>query len=184
MVEVMWIAPNANSQNKIIDDFTTINLKKNLRNTKEIVLETKEIAEAVSYRYKEQLKMPPQSFPKGWHPIYKDSIEKALNKARELTNEGIFVISGVYKNYREYVKGPGDGWIKQDSNTSQLSPYEYLLKGGILVANKGKIHGFEWPTIIVAKRSLANLDFINLDFINLHDCNYCMRCTTNLFIVQ
>ena len=151
MVKVMWIAPNAKAQGINIDDFTTINLKKNLRNTKEIVLETKKIAVVNSYKHKKQLKMPPQSFPQGCRPIYTDSIEKALNKARELTNEGIFVISGVYKNYREYVKGPGDEWIEQELNTSQLSPYVHLLKGGILVANKGQIHGFEWPTIIVVK---------------------------------
>eukprot|EP00111_Clytia_hemisphaerica_P025044 TCONS_00073729-protein len=175
----MWIAPDAYSQNENINDFTTIHLKNNLRNTKEIVLETKSIAEETSYIYKSHLNMPLPIFPQGCRPIYTYSIEEALDKARELTKEGILVIdSNVSSYYDEYVKSPVGEWVKQKMNTSQVSPYDHLLNGGILFAGRYNIDGFEWPTIIV------NLTDKKLRIFNSHECNFCMRCTTNLFIVK
>ena len=181
ILELVWISPNAFFQNENIHDFTTIHLQQNLRNTKDIVLEAKRFLDDKLTPYKEQLHWPPPIFPQGRCPIYTDSIEDALKKARELTNEGILVIDKSFtEKYNEYVKGPNGEWIKQEMNTTQFCPYEHLLKGGILVAHRTQIAGFEWPTIIVDVKSGSLLR----NFPNFHECNFCMRCKANLFVVK
>ena len=123
LVEILWIAPNARSQKENIDDFTTINLTKNLRNTTEIVTETKDVAEFKKYVYKSGLKTPPPNFPRGCRPIFVDTINEALDKARRLTSSGILVIEERHM-YAKYVKN-----INKFDQSSRIYRHSSLGKG-------------------------------------------------------
>ena len=201
LVDIIWIAPVIASEYENIDHFTTINLTYNLRNTKEIVLEAEKTVRLLSLN-KEFLTMPPSNFPRGCRPIYVAFIDDGLDTARGLTHEGILVIDAVApKNapatrhrhghgrgrsafngnptsyYSEYIKMHGV-WSKQIFK-KQISPYELLMNGKILIARIEQIHGFEWPTVI----------FINDIFSSTRNnvesfCNQCMRCTLQLFIAR
>ena len=90
-VEVLWIAPNTSSQqadNHVISGFITINLTKNMRNSKEVVLESIKYSEKTllkrekkgRYPYKEGLVIPHINFPTGCRPTYVESIADGLDE--------------------------------------------------------------------------------------------------------
>ncbi|XP_066926810.1 uncharacterized protein [Clytia hemisphaerica] len=171
IADVIWIALDAQFQEMSIESFTGVNLNKNLRNSGEIVLEAeKKIAHDIFGTT--PISMPPKNFPRGCRPITVDSLDEGVDKAREMTSEGILVISSFdITNGYKIMSGTNNGWEIKEFN-APYSPYEYLLKGGILMAGWSKWKGFEWPTVVVGNRG------------NHHDkSNLYMRCTTNLIIV-
>ena len=173
MVEVMWIALDVRHRNKEIQLFTEVNLHKNLRNSKEIVLEAKE-SDELNLEQK-RLPTPPNNFPRGRRPIYVSSLDEGLDKARELTARGILVINDEVTKPYETIAMTNSGWEFKEFNAS-YSPYDHLLKGGILMTHYRNVMGFEWPTIIVSKLRESNT--------KLYYCNICMRCTTNLIVAK
>ena len=73
--------------------FVHINLDENFRNSREIVLEAKRVADKSFNELsgRKLLTMPPLNFPRGCHPIHVDSFEDAIMEAVKLTTGGILV---------------------------------------------------------------------------------------------
>ena len=55
------------------------------------------------------------------------------------------------------------------------NPYKFLQEGNVLLVSDGEPFGFDWSTVIVFQGEDGIATF--------HDCNYMLRCTTNLFVV-
>ena len=188
LVDYLWLAPSTDSLSKKekqedLNDFQVLDLSQNFRNSREIVKSAISIAKEDEYRYNQGIVMPPGNFPSGCAPIFLDSFEEAVKEARKRTKEGILVIDDetdeanskildrLNENWKAYHEYRYD--FKNGGN-----PYKFLQEGNnILVIAEFSSFGFEWPTVIVVKTT-------RVDSIALHDCNYMLRCTTNLFIVK
>ena len=55
--------------------------------------------------------------------------------------------------------------------------YKFLQEGNVLIIDEFASLGFEWSTVIVVTQETD-------DTTTYHDCNYMMRCTTNLIFVK
>ena len=126
--------------------------------------------------------MPPANFPRGCRPIFTQNLTEAVQKARRLTSKGLLLILSdlevPYAVYRQ--KWFSKKWLyKEELDITKESPYTHLLKDGILAVNPVTVQGFEWPTIIVDNKA-----YTEKTDESMHDCNYFMRCTTNLIIVD
>ena len=186
---MIWIAADAYSHRKIIsgkddlldyDDFMKVELNVNLRNCESIV---KEAFRRDDSDYKKDLIFPQPNFPKGLEPIHVSTLKEAITEMRKVTNEGILAI-GYWESHKDFhqilngmgLKGKVYDKYENDFNKGE-SPYQYLLDGNILlIGEHGIIDGFEWQNIISTNRSSIRLGD--------HPCNWFMRCTTNLIIVD
>ncbi|XP_066917654.1 uncharacterized protein [Clytia hemisphaerica] len=187
LVDYLWIVPSTESLSdgiyqELSTDFLVVNLEQNFRNSQQIVKSTKLVAEEKGYEYKEGIVMPLGNFPDGCEPIFVDTFEEAVKEARKRTNEGILVINSPFdtnsysdvldrlnENYKEYDITKND--FKEGEN-----PYTFLQEGNILILDEFASSGFDWPTVIVFEQISINITY--------HDCNYMLRCTTNLIVVK
>uniref|UniRef100_A0A7M5UQQ0 Uncharacterized protein n=1 Tax=Clytia hemisphaerica TaxID=252671 RepID=A0A7M5UQQ0_9CNID len=160
------------------DGFKILNLRTNLRNSKEIVnmskvINEKKSAATLSYGIAD----PQQIFPKGPSPTHVSTINDAIILERKKSNlEGLLIIISSFDKNRD-IDPKSNGEVKYfDEFSGKENPYEFLSnkgKGNILVLNDDKlevIDGFEWTTIII-------------DSHLVFDNNMSMRCTTTLYIV-
>ncbi|XP_066928974.1 uncharacterized protein [Clytia hemisphaerica] len=185
-IPVCWVAPNCSYRvnyelssinNEIWVDFQSVSLNLNLRNTKEIANKALSVGEQKIYRYADGLSSPPLNFPNGPSPTYAASIDDAIKKVRAITKKGILLVTDNYafnlkidEKVRFHDKYPPH---RKDS------PIDFLKKGGILVASRDDISGFEWPVVIY---QLNKTDEEDID-IERHECNMISRCTSLLYIV-
>ena len=163
--------------------FSLVNLEQNFRNSRQIVKATRSVAEKKNYDYKEGIVMPLGNFPGGCEPIFVDSFEYAVEEARKRTNEGIFVIVDALIDVKDYfdvlnqlnenAKAYHDRKIdfKEGEN-----PYKFLQEGNVLIIVERAVLGFDWPTVIIFEQGNNHTTY--------HDCNFMLRCTTNLIVVQ
>eukprot|EP00111_Clytia_hemisphaerica_P005277 TCONS_00015242-protein len=203
LVEVIWVAPNAKSQyagrdNFLRDDFLFLNLSQNLRNSRATAQMAKKHAEKSNYLYKEGVKMPPANFPSGCPPTFVHTFKEAVQLARNQSNHGILCILEIFDNLKNFdikeLKTFTDfldqmqeewkiydmkPWIEQSDFNECENPYKYLCDGKFLFASNRSVIGFEWPTVI----SFASRYF-SYNFVEEHECNYFLRCTTNLILVN
>ncbi|XP_066920861.1 uncharacterized protein [Clytia hemisphaerica] len=188
IVEYLWIAPSTDSLKDFhkqdnLTGFQVLDLSQNFRNSREIVKSAKSIAESSEYRYNQGIIMPPENFPSGCTPIFAETFEEGLREARKRTSEGILVIddkpdeanSNILDQLNETWKGYHE-WRYDFKNGG--NPYKFLQEGNVLIVSEFTSFGFEWPTVIVVETIRAG------GSIALHDCNYALRCTTNLIIVK
>ena len=187
LVEFLWIVPSTQSledktYKEISKKFSFLDLSKNFRNSREVVRMTGLVAEEQSYRYKEGIVMPLSNFPSGCTPTFADSLEDAMREARKRTNEGILIIVEKIdgKDYFDVLNELNENWKSYHSAKDDFkkagNPYKFLQEGNVLVAEEKTCFGFDWPTVIVIERNNDNTTF--------HDCNFMLRCTTNLILVR
>ncbi|XP_066929598.1 uncharacterized protein [Clytia hemisphaerica] len=192
-VDVIWIASNGYSHREILkgdkdfsmyDDFMKYEFDVNLRNCESIVKEALSFEERESSEYKEGLVLPPPNHPNGKQPYHSKSFEDAITEMRKITNDGVLVISDIpYEKddlqtlNKLQLKWKWYGKYLSDFNEGE-SPYQHLVDGNILLMRDyGLISGFEWKNIIIIKEG-------KMGKVDYHPCNYIMRCTTNLMIVD
>ena len=100
-VDVIWIAPNATSlYNELenhLESFEILRLTLNLRNTKENVNKSKQLAERLLYRYTEGISSPPDNFPGGLPPLNVSNLEEGLTEARKQQSGGILIVQDEIK---------------------------------------------------------------------------------------
>ena len=65
---------------------------------------------------------------------------------------------------------PNTSWYEEN-------PYKFLQEGNVLIIDESLSLGFEWSNVIVFEKIADNA-------ATLHNCNYMMRCTTNLIVVE
>ncbi|XP_066927601.1 uncharacterized protein [Clytia hemisphaerica] len=164
-----------------LNHFQHIQLAVNLRNSKEIAKKAKEIGEELFFIFPAGLKGPPSIFPSSSSPVYIESVEKAIIALRtKSTTKGILIIGqDVPKPKSDYqVKLYYNG--KNDFEPNE-DPIKWLLDGNILITSASKLHGFDWPCIIIVRQ----IDGLKEgEAIELHESNLIMRCTTSLYIVE
>ncbi|XP_066931381.1 uncharacterized protein [Clytia hemisphaerica] len=189
MVEVCWIIPcpisaNKNNFKEWENDFKTLTLQKNFRNSQEITKMVKSFAEEVKFGYMTGLPSSLPNFPCGKTPLNVDSFQEAMTEARKLTKQGILVIMhNITRDVREILNTSNETWkiytYQQNDflDPEDPNPYQFLLDGNVLFADSQKLNGFEWQTVILVGT------WVNRMKITHHGCNYMMRCTTNLIIV-
>uniref|UniRef100_A0A7M5WXB9 Uncharacterized protein n=2 Tax=Clytia hemisphaerica TaxID=252671 RepID=A0A7M5WXB9_9CNID len=194
-VEVIWIASNGFGHQDILsgvedlsvyDDFMKYELDVNLRNCESIVREALSFEERDSSTYKKGLVLPPPNHPNGKQPYHSDSFEDAITEMRKITKEGVLVIPSLLFEEDDLqtlnkmkLKWKRYGKNQNDFNKGE-SAYQYLVDRNILlIENYGLISGFEWKNIIIIINKVGI--FGDIDY---HPCNYIMRCTMNLMIVQ
>ena len=193
VVDFLWIVPSTNSliykkYHKWSTNFSIINLSKNFHNSHEVVRIAKTIAEKQNYGYKKGISMPPGNFPTGCIPVFVECFKDAMNIARKGTNIGIVVIlNKIKKDYFNILDQLNENWkgyhrhkndFKDEENEEEEeNPYKFLQDGNVLIIDEDASLGFEWSTVIVFERKT---DFSS----TYHDCNYILRCTTNLIVVR
>ena len=196
LVDFLWIVPSTNSliYKKYLEwstDFSIINLSKNFRNSREVVKVAKTIAKELNYRYRKGIRMPPGNFPTGCIPVFVECFKDAMNIARKGTNEGIVVIlNKIKEDYFNILDQLNENWKRYHSQKNDFkdeeneeeeeeeeNPYKFLQDGNVLIIDEDASLGFEWSTVIVFERKT---DFSS----TYHDCNYILRCTTNLIVVR
>ena len=184
-VDYLWIVPM--TENLCVgkfeewqDKFTFLDLSQNFRNSREIVKMAKSYAEKTAYFYKEGISMPPENFPTGCIPIFVDSFHGAMKEARKRTKDGILVITSLDRDDFDNFNQIKEKWkvYHEDRNDfkEEENPYKFLQEGNVLVIDATTSHGFEWTTVII--------DQIDDLYDTHHKCNYTMRCTTNLIVVE
>ena len=144
------------------------------------------MAERECYEYKEGIVMPPGNFPSGCDPIFVDLFEDAVKEARKQTNEGILVIVDYHDDLKEYcdvldqLNENRKGYCKLKNDFKKGGdPYKFLLDGNVLLINEFASFGFEWATVInTFTRGWTK------NATTMHDCNYMLRCTTNLIMIN
>ncbi|XP_066917250.1 uncharacterized protein [Clytia hemisphaerica] len=189
LVDYLWIVPatlslGRRSHREWTANFTLVNLEQNFRNSRQIVEATKSFAEEKDYEYKEGIVMPPGNFPGGCEPIFVDLFEDAVKEARKRTNGGILVIVSDeidVQDYYELLNQSNENVKAYHNNRNDFdkgeNPYVFLLDGNVLIIDKFASLGFEWTTVILAEQDDYNS-------IAYRDCNYMLRCTTNLIVVK
>ncbi|XP_066930831.1 uncharacterized protein [Clytia hemisphaerica] len=193
-VDLIWIASNGYGHRDILlggedlsmyDDFMKYELDVNLRNCESIVREALSLEERYNSSYKEGLVLPPPNHPDGKKPYHSKSFEDAIKEMRKITKDGVLVISHLLYEDDDLLqtldkmklKWKRYGKDENDFNEGE-SPYQYLVDGNILLIENYKIiSGFEWKNIIIITKG-------NKGSVDYHPCNYIMRCTTNLMIVE
>eukprot|EP00111_Clytia_hemisphaerica_P020628 TCONS_00060791-protein len=189
-VDIIWIAFNSLSHLIILsgdEDLSTYNnfakfeLSTNLRNHKAIVEEAIKLdkAEFESLSgYEEGLKFPPSNFPNARLPLHVKKINDAMVEMRQVTDGAVLIMA--YKNELEKmnIKYKFYSDNKDNDFNEGESPYQHLMDGNVLVITDHKlVTGFEWPNIIYNDYSYGGS-------FEKHPCNYYMRCTANLIIVD
>ena len=189
IVDFLWIVPSTGCLSryytfeKLKDDFTFLDLSQNFRNSREIVKTTKSVAENGNYDYKKGIVMPPDNFPTGCTPIFADSLEEAMKEARKLTKDGILIITDnkrkdfdIFSEIREIWKAYHD---KRKDFQEWENPYKFLQDGNVLVIDNSRSLGFDWTTVIVFEQIKRDKTMTTATW---DDCNYMLRCTTNLVL--
>eukprot|EP00111_Clytia_hemisphaerica_P012474 TCONS_00036609-protein len=191
-VEVIWIASNGYGHREILkgdkdfsmgNDFMKYELDVNLRNCESIVREALNFEESSSSTYKEGIVLPPPNHPNGKQPYHSDSFEDAITEMRKITNDGVLVIydtafekDDLQTLNKLKLKWKSYGKRNNDFNEGE-SPYQYLVDRNILLIDDyNLVFGFEWNNIIIIVKEKSG-------FID-RQCNFIMRCTTNLMIVE
>ncbi|XP_066928535.1 uncharacterized protein [Clytia hemisphaerica] len=188
-LEIIWIAfqggKSAHTE-KAAQQFTLLDLSTNFRNSRELVKEAKNVADKKHYKYKSGLVLPPPMFPSGRPPIYVNSFENAIKEMRKLSQSGILVIADTrtdgehWGEHTVVLDKMNEEWKRYDFTDKDFkaeeNPYEVLKNGNILLTDCLFIQGFEWVNV-VSFREDAN-------YIDYHDCNYFMRCNTNLIVIE
>uniref|UniRef100_A0A7M5V782 Chromosomal replication initiator protein DnaA ATPAse domain-containing protein n=1 Tax=Clytia hemisphaerica TaxID=252671 RepID=A0A7M5V782_9CNID len=187
MVDFLWIVPATEALSlsdfkRWEDEFTILDLSKNFRNSREIVKSIKSFAEEKDYVYKEGIVMPPENFPTGCPPIFVDTFREAMEEARKRTKNGILVIGTFNIDDVIYLNQMNEKWKRYYSeNTNDFkeneNPYKFLQEGNVLIVISGFTYGFEWETVI------AN-ELVSGSYATYHKCNFMMRCTSNLIVVE
>ena len=127
--------------------------------------------------------MPPGNFPSGCEPLFVDSFEEAVKEARKRTNEGILVIDSITMDKKDFYdvlnqlneNGKVYKATKNDFEKDE-NPYRFLLNGNVLFIDTSGSYGFDWSTVIVFEQGI--------NVMASHNCNYMLRCTTNLIVVK
>uniref|UniRef100_A0A7M6DQ13 Uncharacterized protein n=2 Tax=Clytia hemisphaerica TaxID=252671 RepID=A0A7M6DQ13_9CNID len=210
-LDILWIAPSAPSQRKMklpdnltLDGFEVLDLEYNLRNSKEIVKVTSEIAKKDDqYCYKELLAETPPNFPTGCRPKYVKTIEEGIKMARKVNKRGGILVNvdptdvkddlinfmeNNKKHFKTYFYEKSEDFeeaLKRRYLVTKSrygikrdkSPYDCLRDGHILITDNSHIQGFDWPTVICIQQSPQERNA-------KHKCNYFLRCTTNLIVVH
>ena len=187
-VDYLWLVPSTKSLKNeyyldLSIDFSFVRLEQNFRNSQQIVDATKSVAEEKDYKYKEGIVMPPGNFPGGCEPIFTKRFEDAVKEARKRTNEEILVIVPVEIDVNDYFdvlnqlneNGKAFHERKNDFEDGE-NPYKFLQEGNVLIIDETVSLGFEWSTVIVIEQENNDETY--------HDCNYMLRCTTNLIVVK
>ena len=182
-----WIAPNSSyrakpkyvrSLKRHFEKFKVIQLTSNLRNTKEIVKKSKNIAETQLYEYAQGVSETPSNFPKGNPPKHTSSFGEAIFQAKMNTDKGLLLVAdsidfSIPSNERAKFFHSSQHDFENDN------PCNFLhAKGNILVTSRNYISGFEWPVVIY-----ENDNRTVEEVLEHHECNVSMRCTTQLYIV-
>ena len=191
-VNVIWISTNGYGHSLILSgednlsvfsDLMKFKLDVNLRNCASIVKEAFRLEERQCSDYKEGLVLPPANFPNGIKPTHFTSLEDAVTEMRKVTNDGVLVIALLeHKDNQTVLNKMNLKWKRyvchnENDFKEGESPYQYLVDGNILyIDNHRFINGFEWQNIITTGYGTGTYDH--------HLCNWYMRCTTNLMIVQ
>ena len=63
-----------------------------------------------------------------------------------------------------------------DKNDFRENPYKFLLEGNVLIIRDTQCLGCDWTNVILFEGDDTSETY--------HDCNYMMRCTTNLIVVR
>ena len=187
LVDYLWIVPSTeNLKNKDYQEMSTnfvfVNLEQNFRNSQQIIKATQSVAEKKGYHYKEGIAMPPSNSPSGCEATFVDTFEGAVKEARKRTNEGILVVVDyrINKHYFDVLNHSKEIWKAYHEKKNEFeegeNPYKFLQQGNILIINERASLGFEWSTVIVFEQ--------NTRLATYHDCNFMIRCTTNLVIVK
>uniref|UniRef100_A0A7M6DJL4 Uncharacterized protein n=1 Tax=Clytia hemisphaerica TaxID=252671 RepID=A0A7M6DJL4_9CNID len=191
LCDMVWIVPSTESMyfndncNGFKEQFTTLNLSHNFRNCRSVVKSTKMVADETDYLFKEGIVMPPSNFPSGTAPtvMFVRSIRDAVSRSRKITMAGILVIKNDFNWNQadiEMLNDLNENWkiYSFDQNDFQHNdnPYTFLQDGNILVIDGFLAIGFEWPVVIVFEDMSNDVTY--------HECNYMMRCSTNLLIVK
>ena len=199
LVDFLWIVPSTTDlkydhYEEWKNEFTILDLSQNFRNSREIVKMTKSIAEERNYGYQQGIVMPPENFPTGCPPILVHSFEDAMKEARKRTKGGILVITdndcsykiedGLRRYYDSNLKlSLSESWEfylrshnSFEEKKKEENPYKFLQEGKLLIADEYSSLGFEWTTVILYQKK-------NNEGETYHDCNYMLRCTTNLIVV-
>ena len=162
-VDIIWIAPNQFymllASKKGLEEFETLKLSLNLRNTKQIVHETRLLVRLSFFSHPIALVKPPINFPEGFQPIlHKDSIEECLKTALELTSSGVLIIVDD-RNISEKLAVYGKIYSQKINQfTTSENPHEYLSQGNVLITDNITVSGYEWPTVIISFQHGNNLD--------------------------
>ena len=100
-ISIVWIAPSSSCRsrnkafpvedNEIEEDFITVKLVTNFRNTKEVSNKAFNVAEQSLFQYANGLSKPPSIFPNGPSPVYAESFDEAI--FRLMTKKGILLVS-------------------------------------------------------------------------------------------
>ncbi|XP_066912963.1 uncharacterized protein [Clytia hemisphaerica] len=192
-VDFLWVVPSTESLKKQNFEewsktvpFVLVDLDQNFRNSVQIVKETNRIAGKEDYRYKEGIAMPLGNSPGGCAPIFVDSFNKAVRKARKRSEKGgILVIAeyriekiDVYLDELKQLNENGKMYCshKNDFLEGTERPYQFLKAGNVLIIDGRCSFGFDWTTIIFIEHECANETY--------HSCNFMLRCTTNLIVVK
>eukprot|EP00111_Clytia_hemisphaerica_P010854 TCONS_00031760-protein len=189
-VNYIWIAPSTDSlkdrtnYNELSSKFSFVNLKHNFRNTRQIIESTKTAAKIADYSYKKGIVMSPRNFPGGCEPVFVDDFIEAVKQARKRTNEGILVILTSAQDIKKYSgeklneNGKAYHHAKNDFKEGE-NPFKFLQDGNVLFIDEKTSFGFEWATVIEFEG-----DILFKSSPTYHDCNYMLRCTTNLIVVK
>ncbi|XP_066932435.1 uncharacterized protein [Clytia hemisphaerica] len=187
--KVCWIAPNSAYRAKTKDlnlikghftEFKVVQLTTNLRNTKEIVKATKEIAERDLYEYGQGVADTPPHFPRGLSPVFVSTFPEAVFEAKKHNQKtGILIIANnikslvPLKSLKEQVKF----FHSSQNDFIKDNPCDFLRQGNILITSRNFISGFEWPVVIYEVDKTIDRE------LEYHECNVSMRCTTKVYVV-
>ena len=191
LVDYLWIVPSTDSLKSGLDQELSQNLffldlKRNFRNCQEVAKAAISVAEKKGYHYKEGIAIPLGNFPGGCAPLFVDSFESAVKEARKRTNDGILVIidgaigvnvDGYFHVLDQINENVKAYHVMRNDFEERENPYKFLQEGNVLIIDERLSLGFEWSTVIVVTQVAGYTT-------TLHDCNYMMRCTTNLIVVK
>ena len=79
------------------------------------------------------------------------------------------VLNQLNENFKVYHRTKSD--FKEGGNLCK-----FLQEGNVLIIDHDVSLGFEWTTVIVIENDGGRITY--------HDCNFMLRCTTNLIVVK